>query len=264
MTTMEDGIPEHKPTGTWKLVMVLLPTLLLISATGAVWFHWYRGEDKAIDPKLAQKSSELSLEELEGHLNKLTNYIGERSWETEVGRKGLRRTIAYLEGSLSPQNYGFRVSRENAFSWNGELWPTIWIEHAVEDEEDWIELHAAYDREPEELAIVLSVINELRDAVPEKGIRFVFSAQSAPEDLRSLGLEEFPTESLIGKLTLDGLERGDFSLYRKEDKALWSDAVVQGKFDLEFVGSGAVMDERGLLMRARWLRDFLRKAANGQ
>jgi hypothetical protein len=267
---MDGEIIEAEPSGKWKLAIVLLPAFLLLSAGGAVWFHWHQGRNVEIDARLALQSSALNAKELQGHFTKLTDYIGPRGWDSEEEVKGLRRTLAYLEGTLSPQNYGFRVQRANGLSLNGDLWPVLWVElEPKEGATKWMVVDVAYDQKPEDLAIVLAVLNEMRGMKYARGIRFVFSdsydergreGERLDEGQEVRNLRDHDTAIMVQNL--GGVEM-EVSLVRGDPKIDFeAEPLPAGEIAVTVEGSGGDLPEEALLLRAQWFRDFLRKAAS--
>jgi hypothetical protein len=105
----------------------------------------------------------------------------------------LRQTIAFLEGTLSPQNYGFEVRRGAAVNLEGESWPTIWVDLRGSERNGEVVLVAVpYDQEAAAIAVVLGAVNDLRDEAMRKTVRFAFF----PAALYALGEGEELTKIL--------------------------------------------------------------------
>ncbi len=184
---------EPKPNPAWKIALVAAPLFLLLSTAGAMWFWWKRSQDAEPDPRLALAASAVRTEEIDDHLWKLAVLIGPRDWETPAGRRNMRRAIALIEGTLSPQNYGFVVERGEYLELEEERWPTIWVDlKGGEDEKNVVIVCAPYDARDSQVAAVLGAANDLRDEKMRKTVRFVFF----PEQLYSKGEGKVVTDLL--------------------------------------------------------------------
>lgn len=156
-----------------RLVLVLLPTFLLLSAAGAVWLYWKKGTEDEPHPGLALGASELGDEELRDTLRKLAEYIGPRDWETPEGRRSMRQAIAFLSGTLSPRNYGYAVRSGGEMVLVGERWPTVWVDVAGSGSGTVI-VAVPYDGDHVSMAAVLGLAGELREAELRRTVRFAF------------------------------------------------------------------------------------------
>ena len=155
----------------WALVLV--PALLLLSAAGAVWFHWRTETDDAPHPGLALGAAALGDGELRDAVRKLTEYIGPREWETPEGRTHLRQVIAYVSGTLSPRNYGYVVRSDGELSLAGERWPALWVD-ARGAEGGLVMVAVPYDGDAASVVVALALAGELREAGLKRTVRFVF------------------------------------------------------------------------------------------
>jgi hypothetical protein len=221
----------------WKILLVAVPVFLALSGAFAMWSWWKGREEAGPDPRLALAASEVRARDLDDHLYKLRELIERRDWNTPAGRRGLRQSVAFIEGTLSPQNYGFAVQRGEDLSFADELWPTIWVDlRGSESEREVLLVAAAYDGEAAGIAAVLGAVNDLRDERMGRTVRFVFfpAALHAGEEGREISA------------ALPGGESGGMVL-RPE---LPADAERAGGADLVPVAQ-ALVDKVRELARAR-------------
>jgi hypothetical protein len=166
---------DVKPNPAWKIALVGIPLFLILSTAGSIWVWVKRGQDDVPDPRLALAAGEVSEVELLDHMKKLTELIGTREWQSEAGRKNLKRTVAFIDGTLGPQNYGFRVGRDRQETFEGELWPILVADLEGSSEPDGIVFAVIpYDGEAASVALALAAANDLRDEKQNRTIRFVF------------------------------------------------------------------------------------------
>ncbi|MCH2332508.1 MAG: hypothetical protein MK312_13360 [Roseibacillus sp.] len=106
-----DGLPREpaSPHPVWKVAMIGVPAFLLLSTGVSLWIWRKQSQEDAIDPPLALASMAAEVEELEDRIYKLSKVLGVRGWDTLEGRRNMRRAVALIDGTLSPQNYGFPV-----------------------------------------------------------------------------------------------------------------------------------------------------------
>lgn len=263
MKATEETAIEVEPHGRWKVALVVFPLLLFISVASAIWLYWSSGRQDEIDPRLAMQAGPRDGRELEEHFEKLAVYIRDRGWESETGRKGLRQTIAYIDGTLSPQNYGFKVQRESAFSLDGELWPVLWIDLGNDEADDWLVAEIAYDGDPADVAFLLSAIDRIRGSELGRGLRVVFAPWQAPPDARRLPREAVRDVGEAGRILLEDLAGENLSFHLGGQEVAEKDLPGEGE-TLVVAGEGAVLDERIRVNRARWLAGFLRSSADGR
>lgn len=193
-----DGIPEERsrPNPVWKIAMVSAPAFLLLSTAWALWIWWKKSQDDSVDPRLALVSVAAEVEELEDSLHKLSQVLGPRDWESVEGRINMRRAIAFIDGTLSPRNYGFAVRKGEQLAHAGERWPTVWVDLVgVSDPMRILFVSAAYDRSDAAIALVLAVARDLRDEEFGPTIRFVFH----PAQLYRGQAEEKLLTDILGK-----------------------------------------------------------------
>lgn len=164
---------DERANGIYRWALVLVPALLMLSAAGAVWFHWRSETNDDPHPGLALGVTALGDEELRDSVGKLTEYIGPREWETPEGRRHLRQVIAYVSGTLSPRNYGYVVRSDGGVSLAGERWPTLWVD-ARGSESGVVMVAVPYDGDDVSVAVALALAGELREAGLKRTLRFVF------------------------------------------------------------------------------------------
>ncbi|NIP96906.1 MAG: hypothetical protein GWO24_27115 [Akkermansiaceae bacterium] len=208
---METEEQSPGPNATWKIALVAVPLFLLLSSAWAMWTWWKRSQNTDPDPRLALAASDVQEAELEDHLHKLSRMIGVRDWGSPEGRQGMRRTIAFIEGTLSPQNYGFRVESGMPVPLGDELWPTIWVNlRGSGMEREVVVVAVPYDREDVQIAALLGAVNDLRDEERRKTVRFVFFpaelyARAGGKDVRQvLSEEESLVQAVLPRLTDTG------------------------------------------------------------
>lgn len=172
-----DGIEESEGRGGVKFFLLGLPVLLVISIVGAIWFHWYKETEEVADPGLAMGGEGIERGEVEDSLRKFTEYIGKREWGTAEGRGNIRKAIALIEGTLSPQNYGFVVQEGAEVSYEGELWPLVWVDvEGSERKDEVVIIAAAYDwtTDPGATMSLLTAARVLRSMQLERTVRIIF------------------------------------------------------------------------------------------
>ena len=159
----------------WKIALVAVPVFLALSSALAMWMWWKRSQEEDLDPRLALAASSVATGELDDHLRKLSVLLGRRDWDSAGGRKNMRRAIAFIEGTLSPLNYGFVIVKGEHLSHDDELWPTVWVDlKGQEEPENVVLVTADYDVSDAAVAVVLAAANDLRDEEMSKTVRFVF------------------------------------------------------------------------------------------
>lgn len=166
---------ERHPPVRWKVVLVVVPAFLLVGTIGAVWWKIREGQSEVPDVRLAMAAEDVSARELRDHYTKLSALVGRREWVSVEGRRAMRRVVAFIDGTLSPQNYGFDVRRGAAKTAADELWPSLWIDIRTADREEGAVLVATpYDRGDLGVAALLAIANDLRDDELAAGVRFAF------------------------------------------------------------------------------------------
>ena len=172
-----DGLPGEpaRPNPAWKVAMVGIPGFLLLSTGFALWIWWKKSQDDSIDPRLALASVAAEVEELEDSVYKLSKVLGLRGWDTAEKRRNMSRAIALIDGTLSPQNYGFSVKKGERLTYAEEQWPTVWVDLEGQSVSSQVLLVSApYDGSDAAIAVVLAVARDLRDETFGPTIRFVF------------------------------------------------------------------------------------------
>lgn len=160
----------------WKIAIVGLPVFLALSGAFAMWLWWKESqEDAKLDPRLALESTEVRAEDIDENLRKLSGLLGSRGWESPVERKNMRRAYTFVQGILSPQNYGFSPKSGEYVTLEGEIWPTIWADvRGTAAPRRVILVSAPYDQSDAAVAVVLAAAKDLRDDPMEVTVRFVF------------------------------------------------------------------------------------------
>lgn len=165
---------DQESKGAWKVkaALVALPLFLALSTVGAIWYHWQSDQEEVADPALAMPGEGIDPEEVVDSLMKLTEYIGERDWESVEGRKKTRQSLSFIEGTLSPQNYGFVVHKGAEVSYEGELWPMLWVDVAGKKKEVVLVV-AAYDSGDDSVVALMTAARAMRGAEMERTVRFL-------------------------------------------------------------------------------------------
>ena len=176
-TEYGDGLPKEpaRPNPGWKVAMVGIPAFLLLSTGVALWIWWKKSQDDSVDPRLALASVAAEVEELEDTVYKLSRILGSRGWGSPEARRNMKRTLALIEGTLSPQNYGFAVKQGKSLAYEGDQWPTVWVDLVGDKAPSRVLLACApYDGGDAAIAVVLAVARDLRDENFGPTVRFVF------------------------------------------------------------------------------------------
>jgi len=174
-----------------KVLLIALPLWLALSG-GVGLYLFLRSERISSETPNFQISREIKPESLMDDLRKLTVVIGERNFRNEETRKHLRSAAKMIEGSLSPQNTGFRVRRttdEVAFD---QQWSIYWVEiEGKKTPEEVVWLFAGYDspisstgRELNAtgVAALLALGQSLASATPDRTIRIAFLPHAYEEN----------------------------------------------------------------------------------
>jgi|GEM_PF-1430078 len=170
---MSEGEEKEKGMSGVKIALVVLPLCLVLSTAGAVWYHWHKETEEVADPGLAMMGEGIDLKEVEDSLKKL-EWLGDANWETEEGRKRMRGVLSFVEGTLSPQNYGFVVHKGAEVSYEGELWPMVWVDVVGgEKKDEVVVVAAAYDGDEASLVGLMTAARDLRDLEGSRTIRFL-------------------------------------------------------------------------------------------
>lgn len=130
-------------------------------------------------------SQELNLERLADAVDKMTEYIGERSLESEPHRQAMRQMSSFIQGELSPQNSGLEVYRDKGIPVEGRLWYHYWVNIEGKQSNNVHLVLTNYDGtrdtgESAKLATIMSVAQSLGAEIPPHSIRFVFAPQQLP------------------------------------------------------------------------------------
>lgn len=169
---------EESTAKGMKIALVALPLCLLISIVGAVWFHWYKETEEVADPGLAMAGTSIDRAEVEDSLEKLS-WLGARDWGTDEGKKAMRGALAFVEGTLSPQNYGFVVHKGAEVIFEGELWPMVWVDvEGGAKKEEVVMVCARYDGDDGSLVALMTAARVLRDAEMERTVRLLVFPES--------------------------------------------------------------------------------------
>jgi hypothetical protein len=185
-----DEVPP--PSRRWvKVLIVALP--LWIAVSGAVGLYLFlRSERIATQTPDFQITRDIEGERLMSDLRKLTMVVGERNFRTEETRKHLRSAAKMIEGSLSPQNTGFRVNRTTEEVAFDQQWSIYWVEiKGKKATEEVVWLFAGYDSPLSSsgtelnatgVAALLALGQSLATATPDRTIRIAFLPHANEEN----------------------------------------------------------------------------------
>lgn len=152
-----------------KIAIAAVPALLIVSICVALYLgaQIEQEESRPIE-------GEVTVPEMVDFLNKLNQMIGERSFSSEEGIRALRQTSAMIQGTLGPENLGYRIFTSQADPAVGLLWETIWIEVGEVDEEDPLIVAIPYGEGGTEVAFGLGVAEYLTSHAPGNPMQLVF------------------------------------------------------------------------------------------
>ena len=168
-----DGIKESSGRGGVKFFLLVLPVCLVVSIIGAIWFHWHLETKEIADPGLAMGGGGIEREEVVD-LAKKFGWLNSEGWETEEGRKGMHQRIAFIDGTLSPQNYGFVVKRGADVSYEDELWPMVWVDvEGGERKDELVLVTAPYDFGDDNVISIVTAAKELKASKLGRTVRFL-------------------------------------------------------------------------------------------
>lgn len=162
-----------------KWVLVILPLWLVVSTLFGLWI-WTKRDGEVHEPaKFATAIDELSLK---AELVKVLERVGPRHTASETGRKGLTRMAAFIEGTLGPDNAGYRIDRVVGPASGEEAWPIL-LATLPGDDGPPLWVVAAYDQDPAGGGVeanatgvtsVLAVAQALAGDTPDRPITFAF------------------------------------------------------------------------------------------
>ena len=168
---------EQKEKGPWiwKAAIVFLPTGLAISAGIAMWMKVTGGTNDELI-KLNYLASEFDSKALRDSVSKLEELVGERGYSGERAQVGLRRAASLIEGTIGPNNLGYKVERDTGSAYEGRIWKNYWIDSSESGGDGTVLLWADYSslQESGSVAALLSVAEWMRGRDFEKRIRLAF------------------------------------------------------------------------------------------
>lgn len=219
--TIEDD-ENVRPNPAWKIALVAMPAFLVLSTAISIFVWWQRGMEEEVDPRLALASGQVSEAELLDHMHKLTVLVGARSWASESGRANLRRTMAFIDGTLGPQNYGLTVRRGAQQSLAEELWPVLSADLPGKGP-GVVFVVAPYDREATTVALALAAANQLRGEEMERTVRFVFPPSELVDE--GIPVPDLLLEGESGPIVYNLAEQGEFVLPETTGGAVLAEAA---------------------------------------
>jgi hypothetical protein len=176
--------PESAPRPRrYAVLLWLLPLWLAASCVGGLWLYFKRQAD-AERAGPARFSTGVSEAGLRDDMAKLLGFVGERHVSHPDGVQGLKRAAAMIEGSLGPENAGYRVERLLAPAAATGQWPILIATVPGRDAKAaplW--LVAAYDSRPGSpgaeanasgTASLLAAANALANAAFARDVHFAF------------------------------------------------------------------------------------------
>ena len=159
----------------WKAAIVFLPTGLAISAAIAMWMKVSGGTNDEM-VKLNYLASEFDSKSLRDATSKLEDLVGERGYVGESSQIGLRRAAALIEGTVGPNNLGYKVESDKGLTKEGRIWKNYWIDGKEKGGGGVVLLWADYSRMEESASVsaLLSLAEWMRGRDFEKKIRVAF------------------------------------------------------------------------------------------
>jgi hypothetical protein len=192
-----------------KIALVALPVCLFFSAGGAVWYHWHSDTQEVADPALALGGEAMDRAEVADSLVKL-GWLSGDGWESEEGKRGMRQRLSFIEGTLSPQNYGFVVQKGAEVSYEGGLWPALWVDvEGGAKREEVIVVAVQMDGRDDDVVALMTAARAMKDAKVARTIRLVwyFEGPALIGDRR--GSEITDGEEVVAVFHLRGLPGAD-------------------------------------------------------
>ncbi len=91
---------------TWMLI--LLPVWLAVSAGAGLWYYFHREKAEALVEQ-ARFAKSVAIPAMQDDLRKIVQVIGERNPSSEGAAAKLSAMASMIEGTLGPQNIGYKV-----------------------------------------------------------------------------------------------------------------------------------------------------------
>lgn len=203
-------IEKEREPWVWKAAIVALPVGLIAGVVIAMTLKISKGpRNEMVDVVYAV--SDYNSAALMDSVSKLDNLLGQRSFSGEGGQQQMRSTAALIQGSLGPNNLGYEVSDDIAFTQAGKVWRNFWIESESVSGEGGLLIWADYTepRESASVAALLSLAEWVRGRNFSRQITIAFVADPVL-------LSEIASGDDVIRAHVQGLGRGSRQLSEAE------------------------------------------------
>lgn len=204
----DESIVETKEKGPWiyKTIIVALPVGLALSAVIAVGLKVSKEEKTGLEG-ISYSAQDFSVANLRDAAGKAEEVIGTRNFETDDGQKAMQQMTAFITGSLSSLNLGYRVRSDKGEVVAGRIWKNYWIDSKEEKGEGTLVVWTNYARKEDSatVAALLSLAEWLRGRNFGKRVRVAFVRDA--ESLESVTADLLGSENLM-VFEITGLGQG--------------------------------------------------------
>lgn len=194
----------------WKAAIVGLPVGLIAGIIIAMTIKIAKGpRNEMVAATYAAR--DYSSASLMDSVSKLEDLLGSRSFVGETGQQQMRSSAALIQGSLGPNNLGYVVEDEIAYTREGKVWRNFWLKSESVSGEGHLLIWANYTdpTDSASVAALLSLAEWIRGRNFSREITIAFAAD--PNLLRNI----VPEEDLI-EVHLTQLGRGSRALNSSE------------------------------------------------
>lgn len=163
----------------YKILIMILPVGVVIG-TIVFMIAYFHMEREELRERSVIASYGLRVGDLEDMVSKFSDRVGERSRNSESGRKGLKQAASMIEGRLGPQNVGYRVNKGDGLVMDGLIWKSLWVDLRGErSPEDVVMVAVAYagagqDADANCLSTVMMLASSMARESHACTLRFVF------------------------------------------------------------------------------------------
>lgn len=173
------------------LLLWLLPLWLIVSSGAGMWWYFHR-QAAADQVEQVRFSTGVSEQGLRDDVEKFLTFVGERHPGSEAGVQGLNRAAAMIEGSLGPENAGYRIERVNGPVTPAGRWPLLIATlRGKEEKAEPLWVIAGYDSRPGSpgaeanasgTASAIAAAHALANAAPRRSVHFAFLPHACAPD----------------------------------------------------------------------------------
>ncbi len=206
---MEDGIKEVKKDWFNRFFVIVVPVGLVFATIVGIIVHIVTREDEGQDVsrRLPRKISEAEIADIQ---TKLSDFLGDRGFETDKTRKNLQAARNLIAGSLSPENAGYAIRDGQSFGDEGLLFRPVWVDLEGKKKHRVIRVINRMDGNDQDAAataVALSIAQALAADVPPVSIRFLFltGLEEFPLKISTKKFESYPNTLWIGHGAPDGV-----------------------------------------------------------